>query len=54
VSLDTGEFLILAEREGDEYILQRLEPPSKQPYYLDSHGGTPELLLKGFETVIKK
>jgi len=54
VSLDMGEFLILAEREGDEYILQRLEPPSEQPYYLESHDGTPELLLKGFETVIKK
>lgn len=52
MSLDTGEFLILAEREGDEFILQRIEPPSGHPYYLDSHDGTPELLSKSFESVI--
>jgi hypothetical protein len=54
VSLDTGEFLILAEREGNKFVLQRIEPPSEHPYYLDSHDGTPELLSKSFEAVIRK
>ncbi len=53
VSLDTGEYLILAEREGDKFVLQRIEPPSRHPYYLDSHDGTPELLSKSFESVIR-
>jgi hypothetical protein len=53
VSLETGEFRILAEREGDEFVLQRLEPPSDQLYYLESHDGIPEPLSKDLESVIK-
>jgi hypothetical protein len=53
ISLEDGEFLILAEREGDEFILQRLEPASDKLFYLQSHDGTPEPLAKDLETVMK-
>ena len=53
VSLEEGEFLILADREGDEFVLQRLEPSSDQLFYLESHDGIPEPLSKDLESVIK-
>lgn len=53
VSLESGEYLILADRERDEFILQRMEPPSDQLYYLESHDGTPEPLSKELEEVMK-
>lgn len=37
-----GEFLILAEREGDQFLLHRIDPPASTLFYLDSHDGTPE------------
>jgi hypothetical protein len=37
-----GEFLILAEREGEQFVLHRIEPPASTLFYLDSHDGTPE------------
>ena len=37
-----GEFLILAERDGDQFVLHRIEPPASTLFYLDSHDGTPE------------
>ena len=37
-----GEYLILAEREGDQFVLHRIEPPASTLFYLDSHDGTPE------------
>jgi hypothetical protein len=37
-----GEFLVLAEREGDQFVLHRTEPPALSLFYLDSHDGTPE------------
>jgi len=37
-----GEFLVLAEREGDQFVLHRIEPPASTLFYLDSHDGTPE------------
>lgn len=53
VSLEDGEFLILAEREGNEFILQRLEPASDRLFYLQSHDGTPEPLARDLETLLK-
>ena len=41
VTLDKGEFLILAERPGDEYVMHRIEPPDSV-FYLASHDSTPE------------
>lgn len=37
-----GEFLVLAEREGDQFVLHRIEPPASTLFHLDSHDGTPE------------
>ena len=37
-----GEFLVLAEREGDQFLLHRIEPPASTLFYLHSHDGTPE------------
>jgi hypothetical protein len=37
-----GEFLVLAERGGDQFVLHRIEPPASTLFYLDSHGGIPE------------
>jgi hypothetical protein len=37
-----GEFLILAERGGDQFVLHRIDPPASTLFYLDSHDGTPE------------
>jgi len=42
VTLDEGEFLVLAERDGDEFVLHRLEPSSDVMFRLVSHDGTPE------------
>lgn len=36
-----GEFLVLAERDGDEFVLHRIEPPAATLFYLDSHDGIP-------------
>jgi hypothetical protein len=42
VTLHEGEFLVLAERDGDEFVLHRTEPPSEVMFHLTSHDGTPE------------
>jgi hypothetical protein len=39
-----GQFLILAEREGEQFVLHRIEPPASSLFYLGSHDGTPELI----------
>jgi len=39
-----GDFLVLAEREGDQFVLHRIEPPASTLFYLDSHDGKPELI----------
>jgi hypothetical protein len=41
LTLDQGEFLILAERPGDEYVMHRIEPPASV-FYLASHDSAPE------------
>jgi hypothetical protein len=52
VSLQHGEFLILAEREGDRFFLQRLDPPSDLLYFLDGHDGTPEAFFGTLDSLI--
>jgi hypothetical protein len=42
--LTEGEFLVLAEREGDHFVLHRIDPPASTLFYLDSHDGRPESL----------
>ena len=41
-ALADGDFLVLAEREGDQFVLHRIEPPAATLFYLDSHDGKPE------------
>ena len=53
VALDDGEYLVLAEREGDEFLLCRLEPPGEGWFHLRHHDGVPEPLAGGPDTVIK-
>ena len=42
VSLESGEFVVLAEREGPEFILHRVEPAASSLFYLEAHDATPE------------
>jgi hypothetical protein len=42
VPLAEGEFLVLAERGGDEFLLHRVEPPASTLWHLASHDGVPE------------
>lgn len=42
VSLESGEFVVLAEREGPEFLLHRVEPASVDLFYLEAHDATPE------------
>jgi hypothetical protein len=42
VSLECGEFLVLAEREGPEFILHRVEPAASSPFFFEAHDATPE------------
>jgi len=41
-SLESGEFVVLAERDGPEFILHRVEPAAAGPFYLEAHDATPE------------
>jgi len=42
VSLESGEFVVLAEREGPEFLLHRVEPTASSLFYLEAHDATPE------------
>ena len=44
VVLNDAQYLILAEREGPEFILHRIEPARERLYYLKHHDGIPEAL----------
>lgn len=54
VTLDEGEFLVLAEREGDEFVLHRLEPPSEVVFRLASHEGVPEPVRGALGDVLRR
>jgi hypothetical protein len=49
-----GEFVVLAEREGDQFVLHRIDPPASTLFYLDSHDGTPEPLKRELEDVFRE
>jgi len=53
VALDDGEYLVLAEREGDQFILHRLEPAADGLFHLQHHDGTPERLAGDPEDLIR-
>jgi len=46
VTLQEGEFVILAERAGNEFVMHRVEPAASHLFYLGSHDGTP-VAIKG-------
>src|ERR1035441_1920255 len=41
-TLQVGEFVILAERAGEEFVMHRVEPAASHLFYLASHDATPE------------
>ncbi len=53
VVLEQGEFLLLAESDDDQRILQRIDPASNKLYYLESHDGIPEPLHEALASIIK-
>jgi hypothetical protein len=44
VTLHDGVYVVLGEREGDEFILYRIDPPAEQLFHLRHHDCTPERL----------
>ena len=44
VVVNDAEYLILAEREGPEFILHRIEPGGERLYYLKDHDAVPQAL----------
>jgi hypothetical protein len=52
VALDDGEYLVLAERDGDAFVLHRLEPPAEGLYYLPHHDDVPEPMTGDVEALI--
>jgi len=52
VVLNDAQYLLLAEREGPEFILHRVEPIGERLYYLKHHDGSPEPLDLELETVM--
>lgn len=54
IAFTDGEFLVLAEREGDQFVLHRIEPPASTLFFLNSHDGTPEPLMGEFDDVFRE
>lgn len=54
VALDHGEYLVLAERDGDGFILYRIEPPEGGLFHLPHHDGVPEPLVGDVEAVVRR
>jgi uncharacterized protein YcaQ len=52
VALDDGQYLVLAEREGDEFILQRVEPPAERLFHLAHHDSVPKPLTGELDGVV--
>lgn len=53
VTLDEGEFLVLAERSGNEFVLHRIEPPASTLFHLASHDATPEPIRGEIAAVLR-
>jgi hypothetical protein len=55
VPSDNGEYLLLAERNGNEFVVENLEggeEPQDRLLYLDSHDGIPEPIRGSLEDLI--
>jgi hypothetical protein len=44
ITCHDAEYLVLAERGGDQFVLQQIDPAVTSLYYLDSHDGVPEAI----------
>jgi hypothetical protein len=53
-TLRKGEFVILAERAGDEFVMHRIEPAASDLFYLASHDGTPEPIKGPLDDVLQE
>ena len=55
IVMDEGEFLVLAEREGEEFILYLVEGERQHElYYLSEHDGVPEVLERDVTLMLQK
>ena len=50
---EKGRVVTLAEREGDQFVLHRIDPPAFNLFYLDSHDGQPEPLKGELDDVFR-
>jgi hypothetical protein len=50
-TLREGEFVILAERAGDEFVMHPIEPADSDLFYLASHDGTPKAIKGSLDDV---
>jgi hypothetical protein len=54
LALDSGVHLVLAERDGEEFILQRLESEKECLLYMDQHDSPPEPLTTSVEALLAR
>jgi hypothetical protein len=54
LTLDSGVHLVLAERDGEEFILRRLDPENDALFCLDQHDGVPEPLTGAVEALLAR
>jgi hypothetical protein len=52
IAMDDGEYLVLAERESDEFVLYRVEPPSDGLFFLPHHDAVPEPFIGDVEALV--
>ncbi len=52
ITVDSGVYLVLAEREGQEFILERIGVERAELFYLGEHDGVPERLNGGVEELL--
>ena len=54
LTLNDGEYLVLAEREGDEFILHRIEPQAEALFHLPHHDGVPEPVVGELDALMRR
>jgi hypothetical protein len=52
VALLDGEYLVLAQRAGEEFILHRVDPPADGLFHLRGCDGVPERLSQAVDQVL--
>lgn len=54
LTLDSGEYIVLAERAGDEFILHRIEPSSEGFFHLPHHDGVPVAVVGEVAAIMRR